>query len=378
MNVRQYFSYTVLMLIAAFILLPSSKLVNNLFYVLIAIPALVYSIRFHRQFKTSTYIDYLFLAFLAYCFIFGLIHDPGFAKYSLYLLLFTMVISRLVDLELFTPQRIGRLLFWGLIAYVLISASIYAMQGGYALGERLSGLPSRLTNPIFTSTLIACSLVLVTPLWIRQRSYFEASAGITLALLTVSLFLQSRTGLVGIGLWVVCVSVWLAAKYKFIGIALFTITMGAALSLVGYALIEADKLSSLYTRADSNRFQIWQFVITSWYQCGIFQGCGLNFEIQPFSGEKTYNHPHSIFMALGIYLGLLPLVLFVFLMAAVLWLALKQQNWWGGYLIMALILLNLDGSLVVDSPNELWLLVWLPAGLIVNKHLIDKQKMRTN
>lgn len=378
MNVRQYFSYTVLMLIAAFILLPSSKLVNNLFYVLIAIPALVYFIRFHRQFITSTYIDYLFLVFLSYCFIFGLIHDPGFAKYSVYLLLFTMVISRLVDLQLFTPQRIGRLLFWGLIAYVLISAAVYTVQGGYELGDRLSVLPSRLSSPIFTSTLIACSLVLVTPFWIRQRSYFEASAGITLALLTVSLFLQSRTGLVGIGLWAACISVWLAAKYKFIGIALVTITMGAALSLVGYTLIEADKLSSLYTRADSNRFQIWQFVLSSWSQCGIFQGCGLNFEIQPFSGEKTYNHPHSIFMAIGIYLGLLPLVLFIFLMVAVLWLALKQQNWWGGYLIMALILLNLDGSLVVDSPNELWLLVWLPAGLIVNQHLIDKQKMRTN
>lgn len=377
MSARQYFSFTVLFFIAAFLLLPTSKLVNNFFYLLIAIPAIVYLLRHRQPFRTATHIDYLFLAFLAYCFIFGLVDDPDFAKYCVYLLLFVLVISRLVEVGLFTHPRFARLLFWGLITYVLIAASIYALQGNYELGDRIVDLPSRLYGPIFTSIFIASSLVLLTPVWIRQQSYVEASAGITLALLCVAVILQSRTGLVGIALWAASISVWLAYKYKVAGVVLAIVTMTLALSVAGLLLVESDKLVNLYARADSGRFEIWQFFIASWYDCGLLKGCGLSFEMaHPVNGQ-TILHPHSIFVTLGVYLGLLPLLLFIVLMAAVLRLAVRQQNWWGGYLAMALLLSNLDGSIVVNSPNELWLLIWLPAGLILNQYLTQKQVIET-
>lgn len=373
MSAKQYFSYAVLLFMAAYLLLPTSKMVNNVFYLLIGIPAILYLLQHRELFSPKTHIDYLFVVFLGYCFIFGVIHDPSFAKYSTYLLLFGLVISRLVDIRLFMHTRFARSLFWGLIAYVLISAVIYALQGDFELGDRIVDLPSRLYGPIFTSILIACSLVLLTPVWIRQRSYAEAGAGVTLALLCVAVILQSRTGLVGIGLWATCVCVWLACKYRMAGVALSVIILGLAIILVGSLLVESDKLVNLYARSDAGRFEIWQFFIASWSECGLLKGCGLEFEMtRPVNGQ-TILHPHSIFITLGVYLGLLPLLLFAALMVALLWLAVQHRNWWGGYLIMALVLSNLDGSLVVDSPNELWLLIWLPAGLIFNQHLTQRQ-----
>ena len=77
-------------------------------------------------------------------------------------------------------------------------------------------------------------------------------------------------------------------------------------------------------------------------------------------------HPHNIFLALGIYGGFFSLFIFVLLMVVVLQEAWRRRDPWGGYLLLALIMLNFDGDRFVDNPNELWLLVLLPAALIIN------------
>ncbi len=374
MTARKYFSYTLLLFLAAFIILPTSKLVNSFYYLLIAAPALVYLVLNYKDVTLRTSVEYLFLLFISYCFLFGLINDPDFAKYSLYLLLFALVTSKIIDIRLFEGSRFTRALFWGLISYVLLSTAYFAFEGSYQLGVRITDLPTRLDGPIFTSILIASSLVLIAPTWIKERSTVEAIAGMLLALICVAVILQSRTGVVGLALWAVLMCVWLAWHYKGRGMLFALVATTIVFALVAFLLLESGKLLELFSRADSGRFEIWQFFISSWMECGLIRGCGTDFEMARPVNRQMILHPHSIFITLGVYQGLIALLLFVLLMAKVLWIAVSDRNWWGGYLAMALLLLNLDGSNVIDSPNELWLLIWLPAGFIVNRYLLTIKK----
>lgn len=263
MTARKYFSYTLLLFLAAFIVLPTSKLVNSFYYLVIAAPALIYLALNYKDFVLRTSVEYLFLAFISYCFLFGLVNDPDFAKYSFYLLLFSLVTSKIIDIRLFEDSRFTRALFWGLISYVLLSTAYFAFEGSYQLGVRITDLPTRLDGPIFTSILIASSLVLITPLWIKERSIIEAVAGMLLALICVAVILQSRTGVLGIALWAILMCAWLAWHYKAKGILVALVATTVVFALVAFLLLESGKLIELFSRADSGRFEIWQFFISS-------------------------------------------------------------------------------------------------------------------
>lgn len=89
-------------------------------------------------------------------------------------------------------------------------------------------------------------------------------------------------------------------------------------------------------------------------------------------------HPHNIFVSLGLYTGAASLVMFLVVMAMTLWNALRNGDAWGLYLACALLMLNFDGGQLVGNPDELWVLVLLPAtmvlGRIVQAHRLRQQQ----
>ncbi|MCC5796450.1 MAG: O-antigen ligase family protein [Methylophaga sp.] len=365
MLARNYFSFSVLVFLAAFVILPSSKLVNSFYYLFIALPGLVYLAVHFKVLRPTGALEYLWLAFIGYCLIFGLVNDTKFAKYALYVFVFVGVVARLVAAEWFNQSIFARAMFWSLLGYVIISAIWYGLTGSYQYGDRIVELPQRLYGPIFTSILICSSLVLVGPVWFRERAIFEALIGLAVAVFCVVVILQSRTGIVGLLLWALLV--WCLLVYKNIR-RVRVLGLLAIVPVVGLVLIavNADALVPLWQRADAGRFEIWQYYLSGWQSCGLLAGCGLDFEMSRQIKGQTILHAHSIFIALGVHLGLVPLLLFTSMMLVGLYLAVKQKNWWGGFLAMALLLCNLDGNMVIASPNELWLLVWLPLALIMN------------
>lgn len=94
-------------------------------------------------------------------------------------------------------------------------------------------------------------------------------------------------------------------------------------------------------------------------------GCGPSFspDIRIQNG-LAIQHPHNIFLAMGFRYGLLGLLLFAVTMLLTLQKAREQRSAWGGYLLIALAMLNFDGRELINSPHEVWLLVWVPAMLI--------------
>lgn len=363
-----YFTVALLLFIVSFLILPTSKMVNNVYYVFLAVPALGYivvsrgrGVEFSLGF--SLWLCVFFCLALA-----GIWSGDGrWLKYILYTVLFVVLVSQFVDPRPFRTSFFARGLFWVLGGYVLGSAIVYWVIGRYAPGERVLWLPSRMTGPIYTSMWLACCFTLALPVWVEQRRWFELFAALLLAVFCMAYVLQSRSGLLGMvalgGLVAVGLVLRRVRHVLWLGLAA---SLGAL--LVYWATLEIPEVARLFARADSGRFELWGVFFSEWVKCGVWLGCGVNPNIDVvLSSGLSIQHPHNIFLALGLYSGLFSLLVFLLTMVVILRQALKGRDPWGGYLLLALIMLNFDGDRFIDNPNELWLLVLLPAALIINK-----------
>lgn len=363
-----YFTVALLVFVVSFLTLPTSKMVNNVYYVFLAIPALGYLI-INRGRGVELSLGLLLWGGVSFCLALAgiLSGDVRWLKYVLYTVLFVVLVSQFVDPLPFRTPVFARGLFWILGGYVLGSAIVYWVIGRYVPGERVLWLPARMTGPIYTSMWLACCFTLALPAWIEQRRWFELSAAMLLAVFCMAYVLQSRSGLLGMAALGGFIAVGLVLRQVryilWLGIAAFLSGL-----LVYWAVLEIPEIARLFARADAGRFELWGVYLSEWVKCGLWLGCGVNPNVDVvLSGGLSIQHPHNIFLALGLYSGLFSLLLFMLMMVVILRHALKMRDPWGGYLLLALIMLNFDGDRFVDNPNELWLLVLLPAALIINR-----------
>lgn len=363
-----YFTPALLIFIASFLLLPTSKMVNNVYYILLALPALGVLLAHKGRDVQSSPALWLWGALCAWYVLVGVFSaDEQYFKHVLYVVLFVLLVSQLVDPQPLRASLFSRGLFWVLGVYVLGSAIVYWLTGRYAPGERVLWLPGRMTGPIYTSMWLACCFALALPAWLTQRRWLELFAAILLAVFCMAYVLQSRSGLVGMLALAGLLAGWLALRR-----ARYLIWLGSGLALAAglllYGMREVPEIASLFARADSGRLELWRILAGEWLACGLWLGCGMQYATEAtILGGAPIQHPHNIFLALGLYSGLVSLLIFLALMGVVLRRAWQQRDPWGLYLCTALIVLNFDGSKLVGNPDELWLLVLLPMALIINR-----------
>lgn len=362
-----YFTLALLAFIASFLLLPTTKMVNNVFYALLGLPALVVLLVRGRQLVKPTPELLLWGGLLAWYAVVGIQSGDGqYFKHILYVALFVLLVGQLASPEIFRTPLFARALFWTLGIYVLGSALVYWATGRYAVGQRVLWLPGRMTGPIYTSMWLVCCLALVLPAWLRERRWLESMAGLALVIFCTSYVLQSRSGLVGVAALLLVVSGYAfmrRSKHRGVWVGVFIALAGLAI----LAMSAFPELAWLFRRADAGRFEVWQKLAVEWLDCGVWMGCGVLYETQAtYMGGRPIQHPHNIYLSLGLYSGLVSLLLFLALIGQVLRRAWLRRDTWGLYLLVALIMLNFDGSKLVGNPDELWLLVLLPAALIGN------------
>lgn len=374
----RYFTAALLAFLASFVLLPSSKAVNNFFYFFLLLPAFLLLISGKAPRPHVTFLCGLWLTFFCWLALSGLWgEDSKFVKYLFFTVAFCLVIWLWVDWTVLEKVQIFHVFFWSLIFYVAGSAIFYWLTNQLSAGVRVLVLPSRLEGPILTSMLIVSCFALLLVDWLRNRNWLMILTATVAILFCVGFVLQSRSGLIGLvvllaiayGRLAWCGRFWLRVA------VLLTV---ALLGLAGVWLVQGNEVAaSLIARADSGRFELWQQYLQEWLGCGLLLGCGPGFnpEVQ-IEGGLLIQHPHNIFLAMGFRYGIAGLLLFVVAMLATLQQAWQQKNAWGGYLLIALFMLNFDGRELVDSPHEVWLLVLLPAMLIVarQKDLRRKNK----
>ncbi|QTQ32435.1 O-antigen ligase family protein [Aromatoleum bremense] len=362
-----YFTFALLLFIASFLLLPTTKMVNNVYYVFLAVPALVAAVR--RRGRGLRWAPDLLLwtMFIAWFVIVGVWSGDGqYFKHVLYVALFVLLVRVFADPAIFRKPVFARGLFWVLTVYVMGSAVIYWIVGRYAVGERVLWLPARMTGPIYTSMWLACCFALALPVWLRECRRLEMGVALSVAVFCIAYVLQSRSGLFGLAVLLILLgasAVWRRSVHSFSLIGLAA-AIGGILFLLGS---QVPELASLVQRADSGRFELWAILIAEWMECGLWTGCGMDHGIQiQLSQGMLLHHPHNIFLALGLFSGAVALFIFLALMFTLLRRAWSRRDPWGLYLLTALVMLNFDGTKLVGNPDELWLLVLLPAALIGN------------
>lgn len=363
-----YFTLALLAFIASFLFLPTSKMVNNIFYGLVALPSLLVAILRAKQIRYPNALELAWVILLVIYFVGGALSgDWQYLKHILYVTLFLIAVGILVSPGLFRTAQFARALFWILLLYIVLSAIFYWLTGRYAVGERVLWLPGRMTGPIYTSMWLACCAALVLPFWFRERSWLEMCVGLSLAVFCISYVLQSRSGLVGLVSLLTLLGAWSAAKD-----VRRVLLIGLAVSLCVLSIwLAADafpEIARLFARADSGRFELWGLLLGEWKQCGLVSGCGVeHVSSATILGGSPIQHPHNIYLALGLYNGLIALIAFLIVMSMTLYRAWQRNDPWGLYLAIALVSLNFDGSQLIGNPDELWLLVLLPAALIANR-----------
>lgn len=368
--VSGYFTAALIVFIASFLILPTAKMVNNVYYVLLALPALWCLITHRRSVFLAPSPDFaLWSALLLWFALVGFWSgDAQHYKHLLYVALFIVIVTRLADPAPLRQGWFARGMFWALIAYVLGSALIYWTIGRYGVGERVLWLPARMTGPIYTSMWISCCFALAVPVWLNERRWAEAIAALLLAVFCMGFILQSRSGLVAFVVVMAGIGCYQALRSRRLVLYLAA-SAALGIALVTVAAITVPEVGQLFARADAGRIRLWNIMLSEWMDCGLLLGCGLEHKTkQLLLSGRTIDHPHSVFLSMGVFGGIVALILFVALMALVLHSAWQKRDPWGLYLVTALVGLNFDGSKLIGNPDELWLLVLLPACLIGNRY----------
>lgn len=365
---ENYFGAGLLVFALSFILLPTSKQVNNVYYLGLLLPAVIHLALNPSRLVPRSAEGALWLLFFVLACVAGLLGGGRgeFFKHAGYSLIFVLIATSLASPRLFSRPGFKRGAFWAVGAYIFVSSIVYWTTGTYAVGERILWLPGRMTGPIYTSMWLIACFALASSVWIQERRFIELAFALALSLFCVSFLLQSRSGFVGLAvlflLLITGSNQWLGWRQRSTIVLLLAVGTGA-LWFSGY-------LDALVARGDALRFTIWRNFLTDWQECGIIRGCGLPHKEVFFTldGTQLKAHSHNIYISLGVRLGLLPLLAFVGAQLLTLRRACRQGDSWGLYLAVSLVMLCFDGDLVIGNPDELWLLVWLPAALIANRN----------
>lgn len=368
-SVEGYFSWMLLLFILAFIWLPSSKAANNFYYAFLALPAILMFVLGRRGAVRSTFLLWLWVVFLSWMLIaFVQVQTLQYAKHWLYVTIFCGLTLLLTDYRFFRRQWVLLGVFYALIVYVLLSTLYLWYSGAYEAGMRVGDMPMRLSGPTYGSIVLVAFFALAVTESVRRSQWVALGVSAVLVVFATGYVLQSRAGVLGafILIGLVCAyCFWHAAQWQQRLVLVLCILLLAAGLWWLFDTVDAFKL--LIQRADSGRFELWQAHYQAFLECRVWLGCApAHFEdISISNGQVLILHPHNILFSVLLYHGWVGFFIFLVILSLSLLTALQQRNPWGLFLLLSLLMLMFEGSGLINQPNELWLLIFLPCMLIL-------------
>ncbi len=363
---ERYFFIALVVFWCAHLFLTTCKSVNNIFYALVAVPALFALPLLWRQRFSFSLPALVLAAWLVYAAVVAALNaDWQGLKHVLYIALLYGTIMYLVDSSYWRSPYLLQGAFWLALTYALLSCIYLWLSGKYSFGEQVLWLPARMTGPIYTSMFLVVLWAGAATHWIARSQWVEIALATATLLFVMLVGLQSRSGIVGWGLS----ALLLALHYNWRRTVVLLFITGAALLLfLWQELAPIIEQNSLVTRADSHRFELWLKVWQELSACGLTVGCGPEYVIQAelvATPGVPIAHPHNIYLAEALFRGLPSLLLFAGLVVWLMCIAWREAKPWFFYLLAAAFMLNLDGSSLIGNPDELWLLIHWPMAVIL-------------
>lgn len=367
-SVERYFTYGLLLFVLAFIGLPSSKAVNNYYYVFLGLPGLWLLLRNRWPAAQSSLLLWLWVIFLLWTLVASVqVATVQYIKHWLYTAVFCGLTLLLVDHRFFRRDSVIHWLFIAVLAYILLGTLYLWLTGRYVLGARVN-MPMRLGSPTYASIVLTAFFSMVMLRLVRLRRWGLLGLYAALVLFVTGYILQSRAGVLGLMIVIGSVALYClwSAKQWWIRLSLMLVCLAVAFG-VGYLFEAVSTFEGLVERADAGRFELWKAHFQAFRDCHSWLGCApAHFEgITTFGGRLLVEHPHNVLFSVLLYHGWVGFFLFSAILILTLMSASRQRNPWGLFLLTGLLMLMFEGGGLIDQPNELWLLVLMPCMLIL-------------
>lgn len=339
-------------------------LYNQLYYVLLALPALVLVVLRPPLLRelVSSRIVLPFLVFSAFTLISiswsGT--DDNLASLLKRPLYITLLIVAAIAVQQTQPQRVRQIFIASMATAVVAGAVslIVFLQGNE---PRLLGYGA-LFNPLLTSHVYGFFLAMAIAALLCAREGFAIALVVaTLVLAAVILATGSRTPLLGIGATMLWLAVLAGGRRGLIALA---ITAVAALFIV---TLFPDLLGS---RGLSYRPEIWREAVHQIAEHPLLgHGFDHPMEILVQGLDLAIRDPHNMILAVLYYEGVVGLVLWLWLYGAALVTCWRQRHDAAVLICSATLIYGLaasmtEGGAFLARPREHWFLIWIPFALL--------------
>lgn len=338
----------------------SSKAVNNVFYLGLAVPCLIFSLINYRATAELIKQFYWLFALVAVVSLLDM-QQAKEIKRGLYLLLF-FISCVLVD------QGKGRLKYWllpfsltCLLMLFYITADWVWIWSHTDRWIRYAYWLDVYFHPGFFAMLMCFGLLIgwiffLGP-WLEQSyqktGYILGLAVFSLVILLCTTIFQSRTALVGYGLFFIGLIIY--KRIYWLGILIIILLVAATFGL------GLDEL--LANRGYSQRFIIWSEVWRQLlHECNPVLGCDIP---QGYKILGEYSHPHNVYLAMFYRNGLLGGGLFCVFVAYFFYRGIKAKSVWLVVSLFGWGALITENNSLFTSPQPFWIYFWLPAFMTI-------------
>ena len=365
--------YTYGFFLCAFLFFPSPKSHNNLFYLTVLIPAIpLLGDQFLRLMKNNIPFRVIFL-FIVYCSI-SVFWSPiidfdsslKIVRHAFYPLLFINITIHLLETN---PKIFEKIFTWLIIAAVFGAALniLFWYKDNPFPSSRLFGW-GRIENPI----VIGCIYGMIAIITITRAIRAETKRDIliylatTLAFLGFILLTHSKLAQITFSITLL-VSVIIHFNRK-----AMIFLMSAALFVVLFAW-RAPEVFQRYSFAKlPDRYYIWKKVLYDSMDA-MFFGHGILAEMSAVASGVVHTTPHSIYVGTVFYFGIFGMLLLGVFIIWVLKISFDYGRQSKDYLVFILCIFGLiacagDYGILIDHPNGLWVLFWLPTSLAISKY----------
>lgn len=349
---------------------------HKLFYALIALPALIAMVMQPKQ-LTSLIRDPITLAFIAFS-VWALLSiswagtdEPAgsLAKRPLYILMLFMACAFMAQRNcsrLLAVVFLASIVMIPIAAYALIDFALH-----YEPNARLVGTGA-LDNPLLSSHVFG--LFCMTWLgWVMTAPTRQSQlALLPLAVLSITLLATgSRTPILALAL----ASGWL--MFCCWNKRAFLLAVLGASGVLALLLIYPE---SLLNRGTSYRLEIWQLALE---QIRLRPWIGHGFDAYlmisiPGTGY-TFREPHSFFLGVLYYTGIIGALFWLLMHGAALWTCWRRRDDIYFVIAGALVIYGLgagltEGGGILSRPKEHWFLTWIPLALVAALNIGRKQE----
>lgn len=294
------------------------------------------------------------------------------AIYCLVVLLFYLTVYRLPPIHFKQKYQFGLAWFFIVSIYAIYNLGVAWHTGKWHFGERLLTFSAFIDNPIYVADLLTLGLAMISFNAIKSGKFASLCIAHVVTIFFGLVILQSRNML----------PVWLVVSLLTVATVIFQrsstyskrnlLWLIVPIILLVY-ILASDIGTAILARADSYRLEIWQAYINRTIDCGIWFGCGIDDGIH-YTTKKGLQiaHAHNIFVSNFAKTGLWGTFLLLSLLASALFYGLKKNQMAAWVLLAGITAMLFDGSSLIKSPNERWILIHLPLAYLIKKIVEEK------